>query len=130
MRLREKRRREMIEIIQGLPDNVVAVIASGKVTGEDYDSVLIPVIEEKLKRHDKIRVLYALGLDFSGFTAGAMWDDAKIGIRHLTAYDKVAVVSDANWITGAVKFFSFIIPCPVKIFGNDGLAEAKEWISG
>ena len=49
----------MIEIIQGLPDNVVAVTASGKVTGEDYDSVLIPVIEEKLKKHDKIRVLYA-----------------------------------------------------------------------
>lgn len=90
----------MIEIIQGLPDNVVAVTASGKVTGEDYDSVLIPVIEEKLKKHDKIRVLYVLGPDVSGFTAGAMWDDAKIGIRHLTAYEKVSVVSDANWITG------------------------------
>ena len=120
----------MIEIIQGLPDNVVAVIASGKVTGEDYDSVLIPVIEEKLKKHDKIRVLYALGPDYSGFTAGAMWDDAKIGIRHLTAYEKVAVVSDANWITGAAKFFAFIIPCPVKIFSFDKLSEAKEWISG
>lgn len=118
----------MIEIIQGLPDNVVAVSASGKVTGEDYDGLLIPVIEEKLKRHEKIRLLYALGTDFTGFTAGAMWDDAKIGLRHLSAYEKVAIVSDVSWIAGAAKFFSFIIPCPVKIFGADGLAEAKEWI--
>ncbi len=119
----------MLEIIQGMPENVVAVNASGKVTGDDYDNVLIPVIEDRLKKHEKIRVLYALGPDFSGFTAGAVWDDAKIGIKHLTAYEKVAVVSDVSWIVNAVKFFSFVIPCPVRIFGNDKLSEAKEWIS-
>ncbi len=119
----------MLEIIKGMPENIVAVNASGKVTGEDYDNVLIPVIEEKLKQHVKIRVLYLMGPDFSGFTAGAMWDDAKIGIRHLTAYEKVAVVSDVSWVVNAMKFFSFIIPCPVKIFGNDRLEEAKTWIS-
>jgi hypothetical protein len=119
----------MIEIIQGMPENIVAVSASGKVTGEDYDKVLIPAIEDKLKKHGKIRVLYVLGPDVTGFTAEAMWDDAKIGIKHLTAYEKVAVVSDVGWVVGAVKFFSFIIPCPVKIFGNDKLSEAKTWIS-
>jgi hypothetical protein len=118
----------MLSIIQGMPDNVVAVNASGKVTGEDYDNVLIPAIEDKLKQQAKIRLLYVLGPDFSGFTAGAMWDDAKIGIRHLTAYEKIGVVSDVSWVLNAVKFFSFIIPCPVKTFGNDRLTEAKAWI--
>jgi hypothetical protein len=123
-----KKEEKMLEIIEGMPENVVAVNARGKVTGEDYDDVLIPVIEDKLKKNKKIRVLYVLGPDFSGFTAGAMWDDAKIGIRHLTAYEKVAVVSDVSWVVNATKFFSFIIPCPVKIFGNDKLSEAKAWI--
>jgi hypothetical protein len=118
----------MLSIIQGMPENVVAVNASGKVTGEDYDNVLIPAIEDKLKQQAKIRLLYVLGPDFSGFTAGAMWDDAKIGIRHLTAYEKIGVVSDVSWVLNAVKFFSFIIPCPVKTFGNDRLTEAKAWI--
>ncbi len=119
----------MIEIITGLPENIVAVSASGKVTGEDYDNVLIPAIEDKLKKHGKIRVLYMMDPDFTGFTAEAMWDDAKIGLKHFAAYEKVAVVSDVGWVIGAVKFFSFIIPCPVKIFGNDKLSEAKTWIS-
>jgi len=35
---------KMMGIIQGLPDNVVGVNLSGTITGEDYDTVLIPAI--------------------------------------------------------------------------------------
>ena len=119
----------MIEMIPDMPDNVVAVSAKGKVTGEDYDKVLIPSIEERLKRHQKIRVLYQLGKDFSGFSAVAMWEDAKVGIRHLTAFERIAVVSDVDWIIGAVKVFAFLIPCPLKIFRNEKLPEAIIWVS-
>jgi hypothetical protein len=119
----------MLDIIQGMADNVVAVSATGTVTAEDYDRVLIPAIEGKLRIYDKIRVLYQLGPEFDGFTAGAMWDDAKIGLKHLTAYEKIAVVTDVGWVAGAVKFFAFTIPCPVMVFGNEWLAEAKRWLS-
>lgn len=112
-----------------MPDNVVAVKATGKVTGEDYDKVLVPTIEDKLARYDKIRLLYQIGPDFEGFTAEAMWDDAKVGMRHLTAFKKVAVVSDVEWINRAVRIFSFVIPSDVRIFGNDGFSEAKTWVT-
>ncbi len=118
----------MLEIMQDMPDNVVAVRASGKVSGKDYDDVLIPAVEGSIKRHGNIRVLYQLSRDFSGFTAGAMFDDAKLGIRHLTEFEKIAVVTDADWISRAVQFFSFFIPCPVKIFGNNDMSEAKSWL--
>ncbi|MGA2108542.1 MAG: STAS/SEC14 domain-containing protein [Syntrophorhabdales bacterium] len=119
----------MMTAIPDVPDNVVAVKATGKITGDDYETVLIPVIEEKLKKHDKIRLLYQIGPDIAGFTAGAMWDDAKVGLRHLTAFDKIAVVSDVEWITGVVKIFSFVIPALVRTFGNEDFLEAKAWVS-
>ena len=119
----------MLELIQEMPENVVAIRASGKVTGEDYDNVFIPAVEEKLKVLEKIRILYHLDEDLSGFTAGAMWDDAKVGIRHLSAFEKMAFVTDAKWIVGAVKVFALVIPCPVKIFSNDQLSDAKVWVS-
>jgi len=118
----------MLEIMQDMPDNVVAIRASGKVSGKDYDDILIPAVEGGIKRHEKIRVLYHLGNDFSGFTAGAMFDDAALGIRHLTEFEKIAVVTDAAWISRAVQFFSFFIPCPVKIFRNNDISEAKAWL--
>ena len=46
-----------------LPEHVIGFTAKGKVTGEDYASVLIPAIEEKLKKHSKINFLYHMGKD-------------------------------------------------------------------
>jgi SpoIIAA-like len=120
----------MIEIIPDLPDNVVAAVAHGKVTGEDYETVLVPAIENRLKSHEKIGCFYQLAPDFSGFTAEAAWDDFKIGMRHLTAFERVAVVTDAGWLRDAVKLFGFLMPCPVKVFDNDQAAEARSWVAG
>ena len=106
----------MIELTSDVPDNVLAVIAHGKVTGEDYDKVFTPAVEEKLKTHEKIRLLYCGDKDLSGYTIVAMWDDAKVSLRHLAAFEKMAVVTDVHWIADAVKLFAFFIPCPVRIF--------------
>ena len=118
----------MIELLSEYPDNVVALRGHSKVTGEDYERDLIPAIEEKLKLHKKIRMLYHLGGDFSGYTAAAMWDDAKVGLQHLTAFEKIAVVTDTHWVSEAVKVFGYFIPCPVRTYDNNQLTEAKAWI--
>ena len=112
-----------------LPDNVLGFNAKGKVTASDYETVLIPTIEKKLNQHPKISLLYCLGNDFSGFDAEAMWDDAKVGLQHLTAWHRIAVVSDIEWIRRLVKIFGFTMPGHVKVFSNDQLAEARKWVS-
>ena len=119
----------MIEIIQGLPENIVAVVASGKITAEDYDNVLIPAIDDKIQKYGKIRMLYQLGMNFTGFTYEAIWEDTKVGILNLTAFEKIAVVSDVDWVIDAVKIFKLFIPCPVRTYRNEQLPEAKAWIS-
>ena len=119
----------MIDVTSGTPENLIIAVAHGKVTGEDYEKVLIPAIEAKLKTHKKIRLLYQLGPDFSGFTAEAVWDDAKLGIVHLTAFETIAIVTDVHWIVDAVKFLGFFLHCAVQVFRNDQLAEAREWVA-
>ena len=75
----------MVELIADVPDNTIAIRAEGKVTGHDYEKVIIPLIEEKLGRHEKLRALYHCGPEMEGFDAAAVWDDAKVGLKHLTA---------------------------------------------
>jgi hypothetical protein len=36
----------MMQRIEGMPENVIAVTAHGSVTGEDYEKVLIPAIRD------------------------------------------------------------------------------------
>jgi hypothetical protein len=118
----------MIELLPDLPDHVVGIVASGQVTASDYETVLVPAIEAKLAGHGKLRILYQLGPAFTGFTVGAMWDDLKLGVAHLKAWEKVAVVTDVDWIANATRLFGFAMPCPVKAFSNEKIAEAALWV--
>lgn len=119
----------MIELIPGMPPNVVAFTASGQVTGEDYENIIIPLVDEKIMQHDKIRLLYHLGPDFKKFTTTALWDDAKIGFHHLRGFERVAVVSDVGWILTMAKGVGLTMPMDVHTFSNEALDEAKAWIS-
>ncbi|HZK97193.1 MAG TPA: STAS/SEC14 domain-containing protein [Prolixibacteraceae bacterium] len=119
----------MLILMNDLPDNVLGVSAEGKITGIDYETVLIPVLEEKLKANKKIRMIYQLGNDFSGFDMSALLDDAKMGMKHLSAWDRIALVSDHEMINSFAKFFGYLMTCELRIFKNDELEEAKKWIS-
>jgi hypothetical protein len=119
----------MLKLLEGLPDNVLGVSAEGKITGTDYETVLIPAIEEKFKTNKKIRMVYHLGSSFTGFDLSAMLDDAKMGMKHLSAWDRIALVSDHEMINTFAKFFGHMLSCELRIFRNAELEEAKKWIS-
>jgi hypothetical protein len=118
----------MLELIDGLPDDVIGIVATGEVTDDDYEDVLVPAVEDRRSRHDKIRLLYVLGEEFTGYEADAMWEDAKLGIRTFLAYDKIAVVTDATWMRRAVSAFGWLIPGEVRVFHTVARDEATDWI--
>jgi hypothetical protein len=120
----------VIRILEGLPDNVLGAEASGKVTDEDYENVLVPAARKKLEAHGQIRFLYVLGGDFDRWTMGAMWEDAKLGFADRHAWEKVAVVSDKDWLKHTVRAFGWMIPGDVRVFDLDEMDDAKAWVAG
>lgn len=118
----------MIEPIPDLPENVLGFTAKGTVTAYDYEGIIIPAVEAQFSRRDKVRFLYHLGEEFAGFEAAAVWDDTKLGLKHLTGWEKMAVVSDIEWIRAAMKIFGLAIPGHIRVFHNGELDEAKRWI--
>ena len=119
----------MIKLLPNLPEHVVGIVASGQVDANDYETVIIPAIESALSSHERIRMLYQLGPEFTGYTSGAMWDDIKVGLGHLKAWERIAVVTDEGWVAGAVRLFGFAMPCPVRVFSNKEFSEARLWIA-
>jgi hypothetical protein len=120
----------MLELLTDLPDHVVGVRAVGEVEDDDYEDVLVPAIEDRLSRHDKISLLYVLGDEFTGYDGGAMWEDTKLGLKTFNSYDRMAIVTDAAWVRRSVKAFGWLIPGEVRVFHVDNLAEARTWIIG
>jgi len=119
----------MIEPIPDLPENVLGFRAKGTITAADYKTVIIPAVEARLSKQTKVRFLYHLGPEFAGFDAAAMWEDAKIGFKHLASWEKIAVVTDVDWIRAAMKLFGFMLPGHVRVFHNGELSAARHWLS-
>ncbi len=118
----------MIEPLPGVPDGVVGLRASGDVTADDYRDVMVPILEEALAR-GAVRLLYVLD-EHTKFSPGALFADVKFGVGHLKGWERLAVVSDADWLENMVKGFGWMMPGEVKVFDDDDIDEAKAWLAG
>jgi hypothetical protein len=115
----------MIEMIDGLPDNVVGIIAKGRVTNNDCDKILKPAMESTLKRHDKVRLYYEIGCRFPG----AAWEDLRIGIEHIPQWERIAVVTDVGWVRHTVNALRFLMASDVRVFTSFQAPEGRAWIT-
>jgi hypothetical protein len=118
----------MIELIANLPDNVVAFTASGQVSGDDYNTVIIPAVESAFGQSDKIRLLYHIGPAFKKFTTTALWDDARVGFHHLTGFERIAVVTDVGWIQSMARGVGVAMAGQLRVFADAELEQARAWI--
>ncbi len=119
----------MIEQLFDFPDNVVAFVCSGRVTKAHYDGTLVPALRDALIAHDKVRLYYETATDFAGIDAGAVWEDFKVGMEHLTRWERIAVVTDVERIKLMVHFFSFLMPGETRLFSLADAARAREWVA-
>lgn len=118
----------MFKLIEGLPQNVLAIEAAGKVTHEDYRNTLIPKAEAMMAK-GPIKLLYVIGKDFTGFELEALWDDGKFGLEHWHDFSHIAVVADQAWLRAAVSMFTPFFRREVRMFSLSELSVAKTWIA-
>jgi len=118
----------MIEIVAGLPDDIVGMRASGEVTSADYENVVMPAVAEALSSRDQINLLYLMD-DGVSYDAAAMWDDAKVGMDHMGAWNRIAVATNDGRIRAMVKLFGLAMPGRVRVFDRDSEDAAKAWVS-
>lgn len=119
----------MFELIEGLSDGVVGFSAVGQIGDDDYETTLVPAIDEAVEQHGKIALLMVLGEEFSGFTAGAAADDARLGFSHATSFHRIALVSDNEWVRNGAAAMMYLIPGKGRGFSLDDLDAAKQWIA-
>jgi hypothetical protein len=119
----------MLTPIENLPPYVFGIKASGEVTADDLKSVLLPGLSALTKRYNEIYYLLALETKVENFTAGAWLQDAMAGVKHLTQWKKMAIVSDQKAVEDFTDVFSYVTPGEAKGFALEELDEAISWVS-
>lgn len=119
----------MIELLPSFPPHVAAFKATGKVSMKDYEDVLMPEVERVAKAFPKISFLLELDTDVSNYSLGAWIDDALVGLKHITQWKRVAIVSRQEAIRKITDIFGHLVPGEYKGFKTEDLEEARTWVS-
>ncbi len=118
----------MIEIIKTLPEHVLGVRATGEVTKEDLETVLIPAMDKLVERTGAIHYLLVLDNDVSNWDFGAWVSDAKLGLKYFTKWHKIAVVTEQEGVRLFTKGFSAVVPGESRAYTHAQLQEATDWV--
>ena len=68
--------------------------------------------------------------EFDGVSAGAMWEDLKMGVEHFAGWRRIALVTDVDWMRHMTTMFGWMMPGEVKHFALDEQESAVAWAAG
>ena len=118
----------MIEQIKNLPDNMVGFRASGEVSKDDFE-IVHKKVEQLVDKTGKLNYMLFLDTPPSEFTVGAWWEDALLGIKNITKWNRAAIISDSETVDKFTAVFSKVMPGEFKVFQKNDLERAIDWTS-
>jgi hypothetical protein len=115
----------MISQLEDLPAGVIGVEISGELGADDYQQVLLPLVE-RAAAAGAIRCVIVIP-DWQGISGGALWQDAKMGAETLRNWKRTALVTDIEWMTHVASLFGWMTPGEFRHFPLAKRDEAIAW---
>lgn len=119
----------MIEVISGMPPFVAPFKAHDKITRNDYEEIINPLVEKIYREYGKINYLLVIETDLGNYTVGAWIKDALLGFVYFTEWRKIAIVSERKGVKTFTNIFGKLVPGQTRGFMMSELDKAKKWIS-
>ena len=118
----------MLTKLGDVPSHVAAFTATGEVTKEDYDNVLVPELERIDQQHGHIHYLMIMETPVKNFSLGAWMQDILQGLKHFRGWKKIAIVTDEKGVEKFSDLFTSFIPGETKGFSLAQTEAAKKWV--
>src|SRR5437016_2720312 len=119
----------MLRSISDMPAGTIGFEAIGELEDDDWEEAVEPVLRREIADGRKVRLLYLLGPEARDVESDAISADTGFRMRHATSFDRVAVVSDEDWMRPALRALSFLLPGKAKGFRVRELEAAKAWLA-
>jgi hypothetical protein len=121
----------MVQEISDMPPGTLGFRVSDLLAREDYVDVLVPPLRKAVDAGERLRVLYAIGPELHMEPSAVLQDvklEVDLGLRHRDAWERIAVVTDVDWLRRAFELFSWMVPGEIRLFGESDLEQAKAWL--
>ncbi|ANT61602.1 MULTISPECIES: STAS/SEC14 domain-containing protein [Roseobacteraceae] len=118
----------MIEVHDTGEHGILEMRMTAPITDADYRDTLMPALDKALTAGNRLRLLATVEARPSDFTLGALFQDARTGLKHWRGFDRIALVSDDKMLRRTVGGFSVFMPCPVATFEMKDADAARRWL--
>jgi len=114
---------EFVDVAQG---SVITVLARGRLSHQDYQE-FIPQLEAAIAEQtsDRLRLVFD-ARELLGWEPQAAVDDLRLGLRHGRHVERVALITEARWLTLLSSVVGLLMPGEVRHFEDRASADA--WI--
>ena len=119
----------MLRRMTDMPAGTIGFEAIGEVDDDDWEDAVEPLVRREIAEGRGVRLLYLLGVESRSVERDAMAADTGFRARHASAFERVAVVSDEDWMRPAVRALSVLLPGQAKAFPVRDLEAAKAWLT-
>ncbi len=119
----------LLQRMTDMPLGTIGFEAVGEIEDDDWEQAVEPVLRQEMAEGRQVRLLYLLGAEARGVERDAMGADTGFRARHATSFERVAVVSDEDWMRPALRALSFLLPGKAKGYRVRDLASAKAWLT-
>ena len=107
-------------------DFFLSLKATGKLTHADYEKIN-PMIDSALEgvKEPKIKAFIDTS-ELEGWELRAAWDDFKLGLKHGSEFEKIAIFGNKKWQEISAKVGSWFISGEIKYFDSE--TQALNWL--
>ncbi|HZX32680.1 MAG TPA: STAS/SEC14 domain-containing protein [Rhodocyclaceae bacterium] len=102
----------------------VSVSVFGEFTLADYKE-FEEVVNYKVKFEGPVDLLFDLR-QMADFTVDVAWEEIKFSRQHANDFNRVAVVTDSQWVTWSAWLSQVFVNADVEVFQDAD--EAKAWL--
>lgn len=119
----------MIYHLHNLPSNIVGFNAIGKITEKDFSEIVLPKVKALIDKKEQLNYLLVHETTTINFTIDSWMADAMMGIKNVTKWNRVAIVSNGEAIRNFTNFFSNFRPAEFKGFEHKDMQKAIDWVA-
>ena len=116
----------MLSFVTSKDEQTLAIEVEGKVTKDDlkkFDNVVF----EKFRNDERFNVYAVIG-EIEVPSAGAMFEELAVDAKRWSQYNKLAVVSEKNWLDKVSGVLDKLPGVKAQHFPIDQMDKAWDWI--
>lgn len=112
-------------IVTDHQSHLVGVTVYGEFTLADYRE-LEELVNFKVQFEGPVDLLFDLS-QMAGYTLDVVWEEIKFSRAHATDFNRIAVVTDSQWVAWSAWLSEFFVDADIEVFPD--IEAARAWLA-